>query len=81
MRDLLLQRPLHRVKGRAALIRRAQGLLLAVHRFGRGRATSPDDLKWAARAIDQLTTLLADAPTATTNHHHHQSQEQPHDSR
>jgi len=43
-----------RVKGRWALERRARGLLLAVHRFGRCRATSQDDVLWTNRMADAL---------------------------
>lgn len=48
----------HRVKGRAALTRRLRALLVAVHRFGRARATTPDDLQWTAHLLDTLTAAL-----------------------
>jgi hypothetical protein len=51
-------RVLHRVKGRPVLERRAAGLLRAVHRFARARATSGADREWAARCIDRLTELV-----------------------
>ncbi len=51
-------RELHRVRGRAALQKRATGLLLAVHRYARARAVTVDDQAWAARWIDGLTSLL-----------------------
>jgi hypothetical protein len=56
-----------RVQGRAALVRRLRGLLVATHRYGRGRARTRADIVWAARMIDGLTVLLeqegkADAP-------------------
>lgn len=62
MRDLGA-RPLHRVKGRPALVRRLRGLLLAVHRFGRARATTPDDRAWTAHVLDVLTAALDVADT------------------
>lgn len=51
-------RPVHRVKGRPALTRRLRGLLLAVHRFARHRATAPADRAWAARLLDVLSHAL-----------------------
>jgi cephalosporin-C deacetylase-like acetyl esterase len=47
-----------RIRGRAALERRARALLIAIHRYGRGRQLAAGDLDWAARAIDQLTMVL-----------------------
>lgn len=59
MRQMLLDGPLRsRVTGRAQLVRRIRLLLVAVNRFGRGRARSRADLHWAAVAIDRLTELL-----------------------
>lgn len=52
-------RPLHRVKGRPALVRSLRSLLLRVHRFGRARATTADDRVWTARVLDQLLAALA----------------------
>ena len=52
-------RRLHtRIKGRQALVRRLRGLLVAVHRFGRGRARTREELAWYARTIDALTAAL-----------------------
>lgn len=51
-------RPVHRVKGRPALLRRLRGLLVAAHRFGRHRATSPAERLWAARLVDGLTATV-----------------------
>jgi hypothetical protein len=48
----------HRVKGRPALIRATRGLLLRVHRYGRGRARTPDEIRWTARALDALDVVL-----------------------
>lgn len=48
----------HRIKGKPALIRSARGLLLRVHRYGRGRAATSADLRWAARAIDALDVAV-----------------------
>jgi hypothetical protein len=60
MRDLDV--PIHhRVKGRPVLIRRLGGLLVAVCRFARCRATSRADQRWAARMIDALTEAHATA--------------------
>jgi hypothetical protein len=47
-----------RCVGRHAIERSTQALLMRVHRFGRHRATSPENIRWAARAIDGLTALL-----------------------
>jgi len=47
-----------RVKGKAQLVRRLRGLLIAVARFAHGRATTREDCLWAARTIDGLTVLL-----------------------
>jgi hypothetical protein len=47
-----------RIKGRASLLRRLRALLIAAHRFGRGRAQTPDDLRFAAALIDGLTSTL-----------------------
>lgn len=47
-----------RVVGRPALERRIRLLLIAVHRYGRARARTRDELHWAARTIDGLTALL-----------------------
>lgn len=52
-------RPVHRVKGRPALLRRLRGLLVAAHRFGRHRATSPAERLWAAHLVDCLTVTVA----------------------
>lgn len=57
MRDLDV-RLQSRIKGRPALERRLRGLLIAVHRFARGRAQSHDDLHWCARTADGLSALL-----------------------
>ena len=55
-----------RIKGRPALVRSLRGLLLRVHRFGRGRARTPQDMQWAARVLDSLYAALATAE-GTTN--------------
>ena len=47
-----------RVKGRPALVRRIRSLLIAVHRYARGRHCTRADQRWAARVIDGLTVLL-----------------------
>lgn len=50
-----------RVKGRPALVKRLRALLLAVHRFARGRARSSADIQWSAAMLDVLTTALRTA--------------------
>jgi hypothetical protein len=50
-----------RIKGKAALMKRARGLLLAVHRYGRGRARDVEDIRWAAVFLDGLTSTLSAA--------------------
>jgi hypothetical protein len=47
-----------RCVGRPAIERSIRALLLRVHRFGRHRATLPENIRWAARMIDGLTALL-----------------------
>ena len=54
-------RPLHRVKGRPALVRRLRGLVVAVHRYGHCRATTDADRLWTARMLDQLLAALQTA--------------------
>jgi hypothetical protein len=51
-----------RVKGRAALTRRLRGVLVAVHRYDRLRATD-DERHWTARVIDALTVAVRVADT------------------
>ena len=58
MRDLVGRSMPTRVKGRPALVRRLRALLVAVHRFGRCRATTAADRQWTARALDALTVAL-----------------------
>lgn len=58
MREADGRRMRTRVKGIPALEKRARGLLLAVHRYGRCRAATPAEVRWTARAIDALSTLL-----------------------
>jgi hypothetical protein len=50
-----------RVKGRPALVRRLRGLLLAVHRYARHRATSAADRDWSIRVLDGLADVLRQA--------------------
>lgn len=58
-------RPVHRIKGRPALLRRLRGLLVAAHRFGRHRATSLEERTWSARFIDALTAAVDVAEPGT----------------
>ncbi len=58
VRELLTRDVLHRVKGRPAIERSTRALLLRVHRFGRARATTREDVLWSARWIDGLDELL-----------------------
>ena len=67
MRDLSGHALLTRVKGRPVLERRLRGLLLAVLRFSRTRATTREDQQWAARTADGLTALL-NLPTTNPRH-------------
>lgn len=53
-------------KGRPALVRRLYGLLLAVHRYGRHRARTPDERRWTARLIDALEQARQMAVTSPT---------------
>jgi len=59
MRELDGRYLVSRIPGRQALERRLRGVLIAVHRFARGRAMTAADVQWCARAIDGLTTALA----------------------
>jgi hypothetical protein len=59
MRELEGRKLHSRIRGRAALERRMRALLIAVHRFARGRATAPAELRWCARVIDSLSAVLA----------------------
>lgn len=68
MRELLGVHQPSRVRGRPALVRRLRGLLLAVHRYGRHRATTPAECLWAARLIDSLTAAL-DVADPREDHH------------
>jgi hypothetical protein len=47
------------VKGRPAIVKSLRALLIRTHRFGRHRARTADDIRWAARLIDALTTALS----------------------
>ena len=68
MRQMLLDGPLRsRVTGRAQIVRRLRLLLVAVHRFGRGRARTRADQRWAALVIDGLTALLQEGTSDATN--------------
>jgi hypothetical protein len=58
MRELDGRRIQTRVSGRAALDKRLRGLLVAVHRFGRARARTREELAWTARTLDALTAAL-----------------------
>ena len=66
MRDSTIdsRRLVSRVKGRPALERRLRALVIAVHRFGRQRARTVEDLQWTARVLDALSAALdgSDAP-------------------
>lgn len=60
-----------RIKGKASLLRRLRALLLASHRYGRHRAASHDEVMFAARLIDGLTsTLQAVDPAAPRTEAH-----------
>jgi len=59
MRELPSRAVRHRVKGRQALEKRIRSVLLAVHRFGRCRAVTDEERRWARFVIDELTQILA----------------------
>ena len=50
-----------RVKGRAALVRRLRGLLLAAGRFSVRRAVTAEDRRVAAVLVDGLRHVLVEA--------------------
>jgi hypothetical protein len=47
-----------RCVGRQAIERSLRATLIRLHRFYRHRATSPDNIRWAAETIDGLSGLL-----------------------
>ena len=52
-------RNLHtRIKAKSAIERSLRSLLIRVHRFARGRATTPIERVWSAQVIDAVTALL-----------------------
>ena len=51
----------HRIKGRPALVRSLRSLLIRVHRFGKGRARTHEDVLWTARTVDVLSAALRTA--------------------
>jgi hypothetical protein len=61
MRGVDLRSMRTRVKGRPVLLRRLHGLLMAVHRYGRCRASTHDEIMWAARLIDRLQSAFDEA--------------------
>lgn len=63
MRELDGRRMRTRVKGLAALRRRARALLIAAARFSRCRAATPREQEEAGRMIDALAALLDGAET------------------
>ncbi len=65
MRELSGVRLPTRVKGRPALVRRLRGLLLAVHRYARHRATAPADRDWCIALLDSLTHAVQVADPGT----------------
>jgi hypothetical protein len=50
-----------RIRGRGAIVRSLQGLLIRVHRFGRLRATADEERRWAGRLIDRLEVAVREA--------------------
>src|SRR5688572_448148 len=58
MRGTTLPRLPSRIKGRLSLLRRLRALTIAAHRFDRGRARTPEDIRFAACLIDGLTATL-----------------------
>jgi hypothetical protein len=59
MREVDSRRLNSRIKGRPVLERRIRALLVAVHRFVRGRAATAADQQWAAGTMDRLTAALS----------------------
>lgn len=57
-------RPVTRVTGRPALLRRLRALLVAAHRFARHRATTAADRDWSIQVLDGLTSTLQAADPA-----------------
>ena len=58
-------RPVHRVRGKDAIVTSLRSLLIRTARYGRCRAVSPADCRWAATVFDRLTATLhaaADEP-------------------
>ena len=74
MRELDGRGMVTRVKGRPVLVRRLRGLLVAVHRFGRCRASTDADVRWTARTLDALTAALAVAESRTNDGGPHEAQ-------
>jgi hypothetical protein len=58
----------HRIKGPGPLIKSARSLVLRLHRYGRGRARTPGEVRWAARAIDAVDAAVRvmEQPTMET---------------
>jgi hypothetical protein len=52
---------------RQAIERSIRALMIRTHRFGRHRATSPENVQWAAKMVDGLTVLLEPAPSGFTD--------------
>lgn len=48
----------HRIKGPAALLRSARSLQLRLHRFGLGRARTPGEIRWTAKALDAIDLVV-----------------------
>jgi hypothetical protein len=61
------RRPVHRVKGRGALVRRLGSLYLATARFARARASSEDERRWAGKVLDALDAALVAAGVSRSN--------------
>jgi hypothetical protein len=48
-----------RIQGRTRIAKRLRSLLLAVHRYGRCRASRTADYRWTASVLDALYSTLA----------------------
>lgn len=61
---MLTERPrglASRIRGKDSICRRLRALLIAIHRYGRVRARTRDDLEWAGHVIARLEAVLETA--------------------
>ena len=65
MRGTVLPTMPSRIKGRASLLRRLRRLTVAAHRFGQHRAATADEVLFATRLLDGLTSTLQEVDPAS----------------